>query len=81
MACDIVQWSWTQARSEGGDHKIFVDLTIASFFNGGPGPEYSNVSQRVRHSLKFFATMNIGKDSELIYNSDMSTTDWKKVGL
>lgn len=69
MACDIAEWSWTQRLKRFGRLQVLVDLNIAAFFNGGGGGE-SNVMPRGRTGLKFFATRNIEKDSELLYDCE-----------
>jgi len=80
MACDIAEWSWTQSLSVQGRLEALVDLNIAAFFNTG-GEMKSNVNPKVPTSLKFYATRDIKKGSELLYDYNLYETNWEKVGL
>lgn len=80
MACDVVEWTWTQRLSEGGRLRTLMDMNIAALFNNG-GEGGFNVVPKDRHSLIFYAARDIEKDSELLYNYDNYETNWAAVGL
>mmetsp|Transcript_4505 Transcript_4505/g.8366 ORF Transcript_4505/g.8366 Transcript_4505/m.8366 type:complete len:312 (+) Transcript_4505:140-1075(+) len=80
MACDIMEWTWTQSISQGDKQRLLVDLNIAAFFNNG-GKANSNVKARTPTSSKFIATRHIKKDTELLYDYGSYETSWAKVGL
>ena len=80
MACDIVEWSWTQKLSDDGRLQTFVDLNISAFFNTGWSRK-SNVGPKESTSMKFYAAGDIKKGTELLYNYNMYETNWDKVGL
>jgi len=78
MACDIAEWSWHQKSTVKGDLRIFVDLTIAAFFNSG-WDGHSNVRPKSSISLQFYAKDDIEKDAELLYDYNVYATNWKQV--
>lgn len=72
LACDIVEWPWTQILHKGGPLKIVVTLDIAILCNSGSSTETTNVmpienaTKGEYTSLKFFATRDVEKDEELL---------------
>lgn len=79
-ACDVAIWSWTQER-EDGSLAIYVAFNISVLFNSGENGERNNVSPESSVSSKFYATRDIKKGEELLYDYGVYVTDWKKVGL
>lgn len=80
MACDIAEWSWTQKLSAREKTRVLVDLNISAFFNSG-WSKRSNVGPKESTSLKFYATEDIAKGAELLYNYGVYSTDWHGIGL
>lgn len=79
-ACDVIDWTWTQQLADDGQYRIVSAMDISVLHNGGRGKD-ANVNPNSATSMKFYATRDIKKDEELLYNYDVYDTAWKEVGL
>lgn len=80
MACDVMEWAWTQQLQEGGDFYICVAINISSLMNSG-GDEKANALPTSSTTTVFYATKDIHKDEEILTDYEIYTTDWEAVGM
>ena len=80
MACDQIDWSWTQKTEKDGEYHVFSTPNISGLFNGGERDQI-NVNPPTHYSKKFYATRDIQRGEELITDYHVYHTDWKAVGL
>ena len=80
MACDLIDWSWTQKTEKDGEYQIFSTPNISGLFNGGNGDQI-NANPPTQYSKKFYAMRDIQRGEELITDYHVYPTDWKAVGL
>lgn len=79
-ACDILQWAWTQQYEKNGPMMLLLEINIAILMNEGNTDEEVNVLPKDKYSSKFYATRNIKKDEEILYDYSVYSTRWDKVG-
>ncbi|KAL7527309.1 hypothetical protein ACHAXR_003651 [Thalassiosira sp. AJA248-18] len=77
-ACDMIEWPWTQ-QTEDGTFRIFSAINISVLFNGSS--EAANINPTSSPSSKFYATRDIKRGEELLYDYRIYDTVWHKVGL
>ncbi len=80
MACDVLEWTWMQDVIFEGNLMLCLNLDDAAFLNNG-GESESNIAPISEKSLTFYATRDIEKDEELLYDYDLYDTDWNEFGL
>ncbi|KAL7528824.1 hypothetical protein ACHAXR_006644 [Thalassiosira sp. AJA248-18] len=78
-ACDQVDWTWTQ-RKDDGKFGIFSAINISILLNSGD-EDSINISPESPVSSKFYATRDIKRGEELLYDYDIYDTVWNEVGL
>lgn len=66
MACDILEWSWTQRLEDGKLYHIFSP-NISVYMNGVYGTGHANIKPLNGQSRKMYALEDIKKDDEIIY--------------
>lgn len=79
-ACDVLQWAWTQQYEKNGPMMLLLEINIAILMNEGNTDEEVNVLPKNKYSSKFYATRNIAKDEEILYDYSVYSTRWDKVG-
>jgi hypothetical protein len=79
-ACDITEWAWTQTLDGlDGKLRIFVDLNIAALMNSSHNKP--NIAPKNERSTLMYATRDIEKGEEILYDYGVFETDWDAVGL
>jgi hypothetical protein len=81
MACDVMEWTWTQQFQEGGDYHICLAINISSLMNTGDDDEEANALPKSSTSTMFYATKDIKKDEEILTDYEIYDTDWSAVGM
>ncbi len=81
MACDIMEWAWTQRLKENGPFAIALALDVSAYMSDEGHEEEINLEPALPTSLKFYATRDIKKDEELLYDGYFYPTIWDEVGL
>mmetsp|Transcript_19136 Transcript_19136/g.39213 ORF Transcript_19136/g.39213 Transcript_19136/m.39213 type:complete len:271 (-) Transcript_19136:130-942(-) len=80
MACDVLEWTWMQDVIFEGNLMLCLNLDDAAFLNDG-GEEESNIAPISETSLLFYATRDIEKDEELLYDYGLYDTNWEEFDL
>jgi hypothetical protein len=80
-ACDVIEWSWTQKKSRSGKYRLFSAMNISILFNGAEDIHNVNVKPASSVSTRFYASRDIQKGEELLYDYDVYETVWEDVGL
>ena len=60
LACDVIDWTWTQKPSANDNWKIFSAMNISVLMNGG-NEETMNANPKDEFSSQFFALRDIKK--------------------
>eukprot|EP00984_Skeletonema_dohrnii_P002606 scaffold912_cov121-Skeletonema_dohrnii-CCMP3373.AAC.7 len=81
MACDVMEWTWTQQFQEGGDYHICLAINISSLMNTGDDEDEVNALPTSSMTAMFYATRDIRKDEEILTDYEIYKTDWGAVGL
>lgn len=81
MACDVMEWAWTQQFQEGEDYHICLAINISSLMNTGDEEEQANALPESSTATMFYATKDIKKDEEILTDYEIYNTDWEAVGM
>mmetsp|Transcript_35978 Transcript_35978/g.73402 ORF Transcript_35978/g.73402 Transcript_35978/m.73402 type:complete len:310 (-) Transcript_35978:68-997(-) len=81
MACDVMEWTWTQQFQEGGDYHICLAINISSLMNTGDDEDEVNALPTSSMTAMFYATRDIRKDEEILTDYEIYKTEWGAVGL
>ena len=75
MACDAMDWTWTQ----GGELRTCMDIAI--LMNAANWKSENKTEPNLNANVEMYATRDIKKGEELLYNYGSKDQDWKSVGL
>ncbi len=75
MACDAIDWTWTQKRG------IRTCMNIAILMNAANWKSEHQTEPNLSSSAKMYATRDIKKGEELLYDYGSSDKDWESVDL
>ena len=75
MACDAIDWTWTQHQ------EIRTDMNIAILMNAANWKSEGETEPNLSASIKMYATRDIKKGEELLYNYEEHDKNWGSVGL
>ena len=75
MACDAMDWTWTQ----GGELRTCMDIAI--LMNAANWKSEHQTEPNLSASAKMYATRDIKKGEELLYDYGSSDKEWESVGL
>lgn len=83
MACDVLEWTWTQNVHSMGDIRLCLSIGDGdSFLNNADIDEDINIAPTDLTSMKFEATRDIAKGEELIYDYEVfEPTEYGRFGI
>lgn len=67
MACDVMEWVWQQDMTNDGNIVMCLNMDEAVFFNDGSSTAI-NMELKEKTSLNFYATEDIEKGEEVLYD-------------
>lgn len=79
MACDVTEWQWTQALTEGGNLRICLAPSIASLMN--TSHKSPNILPKSNLSTKMYAQRDIKEGEEILMDYSIYPTNWRATGL
>lgn len=84
MACDVMEWAWTQQFEDDGPYHICLAINISSLMNTKGDDEEGEGANALPVSgltSKFYALKDIKKDEEILTDYTIYDTDWVGVGM
>ena len=75
MACDAIDWTWTQKRG------IRTCMNIAILMNAANWKTENQTEPNLSASAEMYATRDIKKGEELLYDYESGDKEWESVGL
>ena len=84
MACDVMEWAWTQQFEDDGPYHICLAINISSLMNTKGDDEEGEDANALPVSgftSKFYALKDIKKDEEILTDYTIYDTDWVGVGM
>jgi hypothetical protein len=75
MACDAIDWTWTQKRG------IRTCMNIAILMNAANWKSETETEPNLSSSAVMYATRDIKKGEELLYDYGSNDNEWESVGL
>ena len=81
--CDVLEWVWIQDLTDTGNKVLCLNMDEGVFTNGG-GDEWGgtiNIEMKESTSLNFYASRDIEKGEELLYDYDSMEFDTYDMGL